>query len=50
MKFVYANEGAIIGFLVGCVVWNYFGPTIRSWLHLKESSLGAWIKSKIGIG
>lgn len=39
---------AAVAFVSGCIVWNYFSPTIKSWLHLKESALGAWIKSKIG--
>lgn len=43
-------NGAIIGFVAGCVIWNYFSPTLKSWLHMGESSLGTWIKSKIGRG
>lgn len=40
--------GYIIAFVAGGVAMNYFGPTIKSWLHMGESKIGAWIKSKFG--
>lgn len=37
----------IPGFLVGCVVWNYFGPVLKGWLHIGERDAGAAIVSGV---
>jgi hypothetical protein len=37
-----------VGFVAGCIVWNYFGTKIKVWLHLEEAKAGAAIKNKIG--
>ena len=32
--------GSLIGMVIGMATWNYFGPTIKSWLHMGESKIG----------